>query len=128
MAMRVLTSEERQNLQGNTDFIEKAEWAVRDYASYWSMHDGGGLDANGRIKWAKDRLNSVNIVLNDINDSSLGLKFMKLGKGVQVDLGAAPVDPEVIIAAFEAANKFEEIASLYFDQLGETINFSTTGN
>lgn len=128
MALRVLTDTERQALQGSSTFLEKAQWAIRNYASYWSAHDGSGLNGNQLIKWAKDRMLSVNIVLNDISDPSIALKFVKISKGMQFDLGPAPVNTDAIIDAFTNANKFEECASSYFDLQGEAINFSLTGN
>jgi len=131
MAFRVLTSEEKQSLQNDSGFVAQVQWALRDYASYWALHDGAGL-ANevARIKWAKDRINSVNLLLNDFisTDHQLGLKMCKLAKSMSIDLGAAPVSSEVIVAAFIAANKFEELSSLFFDQLGESINMSASGN
>lgn len=128
MALRVLTDVERQALQSSNEFSEKAQWAVRDYASYWSIHDGAGLSGAQLIKWVKDRLQSVSIVLNDVNDPLVALRFVKVSKGMQFDLGVAPVDTQVIIDAFQAGNKFEECASLYFDLQGESINFSVNGN
>lgn len=128
MALRVLTDVEKQELKNNSLFLEKCQWAVRDYASYWAIHDGAGLDAAGRIKWAKDRLNSVAIHLNDSTDSAMALKFCKLAKGMQFDLGASPQTAETIIAAMVSGNKFEELASQYFDLIGEATNFSITGN
>lgn len=131
MAQRVLTSEEKQALQLDPTFTSQAQWALRDYASYWATHDGAGLSTeSARLKWAKDRQNSVALLLNDFiaNDNQLGLKICKLAKGIQVDLGVAPVTSTSIVIAFIAGNKFEELASLYFDQLGEGINMSVTGN
>lgn len=128
MALRVLTDDERQALQGSSQFLEKAQWAVRNYAAYWSIHDGSGLSGTALIKWAKDRMQSVDVVINDISDPSVALKFVKLSKGMQFDLAPANVATATIIAAFVAGNKFEECASLYFDLQGEQINFSVNGN
>lgn len=129
MALRVLTDDERQSLQGSSNFLEKCQWAARNYAAYWAVHDGAGLSTESlRIKWAKDRLQSVFILLSDLNDPSIALHFTKLSKGMQFDLGAAPVDPSLITAAFVSGNKFDELASLYFDLKGEDINFTAGGN
>lgn len=128
MALRVLTDDERQALQGSSQFLEKAQWAVRNYAAYWSIHDGSGLSGTTLIKWAKDRLLSVDIVVNDISDPSIALKFVKLSKGMQFDLASAPVATSAIISAFVSSNKFEECSSLYFDLQGEQVNFSINGN
>jgi hypothetical protein len=129
MALRVLTTEERELLKSNDLFKEQCYWAVRDYAAYWAVHNGAALATEAeRIKWAKDRQNGVAIENNDIGDQDVALKFLKFGKGIQVDLAAAPLSAEVIVAAWKVANKFEECASLYFDHLGESINMSKTGN
>lgn len=128
MALRVLSSEEKQALQGYQPFIDKCLWAIRDYAAYWAVHDGSALGTEAlRIKWAKDRQNSVQIVMNDIGDSAVPLKFVKLAKGMQFDLPASESNDNIILA-IKNANKFEELASLYFDMLGEYINFSANGN
>jgi hypothetical protein len=128
MALRVLTDVEKQELKSNSLFLEKCQWAIRDYASYWAIHDGSGLDATGRIKWAKDRLKAVDITLNDTNDPAIALKFCKLAKGMQFNLAASPDTAANIIAAMVAGNKFEELTSMYFDMLGESVNFSISGN
>jgi hypothetical protein len=128
MALRVLTDAERTNIQGYQPFIDSAYWAIRNYADFWSTHNGASLSDSDRIKWVKDRMQAVNIVLNDINDPTVPLKFTKLSKGMQFDLDVAPVESSVIYAAFVADNKFEELASLYFGLGGENINFSISGN
>jgi hypothetical protein len=125
-SQRVLTDEERESLKSNGTFLYRAEWAVRNYAEYWSAHDGAGL-ANteaARIKWAKDRILSVNIVLGGVNDPQLTLRFINISKGMQFTIGAAPQPAETIIAAFIADNRFDEIAGTYFTLLGDGINFS----
>lgn len=128
MALRVLTADERQALQGDSHFLELAQWSARDYASYWASNDGSGAATEAqRIKWVKDRMLSVGIELNDIGDSQIALKYVKLSKGMQLDLAPAPVPTEDIINALLAGNKFEELASLYFSLQGEFINFSVGG-
>jgi hypothetical protein len=128
MALRVLTDVEKQELKSNSLFLEKCQWAIRDYASYWAIHSGDGLNDTQRIKWAKDRLKAVDITLNDTNDPSIALKFCKLAKGMQFNLAASPDTAANIIAAMVAGNKFEELTSMYFDMLGESVNFSISGN
>lgn len=129
MALRVLTSEEKESLKTYPDFIAAAQWAVRDYAAYWAVHDGAGMSTEEqRVKWAKDRYLSVPIHTGDISDPNIALQFLKVGKGITVDLGASPQPNDVILDALVAANKFEEMASLYMDILGEGVNFSLTGS
>ncbi len=129
MAMRVLTDDERQVLLTSTLFLQKCEWAVRNYADYWAANDGAATNSEAtRIKWLKDRLLSVAISVQQLNDADLALKCLRLSKGMQVDVAAAPLDAATLVAALLAANKFEEIASLYFTLQGENINFSVGGN
>lgn len=128
MALRVLTSQEKESLKTDPQFIASCEWALREYAAYWSIHDGNLPSESARVKWAKDRKMSVEIHTGEISDPNLALQFLKVGKGIQVDLDAPPVDNIVIIEALLAANKFEEMASLYMDLKGDSINFSITGS
>lgn len=130
MALRVLSDEERQSLKESTTFLQKCEWAVRNYADYWSVHTGSGLvdTEAARIKWLKDRLVGVNVVMTDINDSDLTLKFVKLGKGIQYDLNPSPESVDTIIAAMVAGSRFDELASSYFTLRGESIDFTVGGN
>lgn len=128
-AQRVLTDEERQTIQGDTHFLEKCQFAARNYASYWSIHDGSGLaNEAARIKWAKDRINAVRIVKDGVQDPKIAERFVTLAKGIQFSIGAAPVDSETIIAAWVSGNRFDEIASQYFDILGDGTDMSVSGN
>jgi hypothetical protein len=124
-SQRVLTEEERQQLLGSSIFSEKCQWAVRDYAAYWSIHDGAGLATESdRIKWAKDRQLSIAILKNDITDPHLVVRFLNASKGKQFTLGAAPQSTATIIAAWDSGNAFEEFVAQYFSVLGDDINFS----
>lgn len=124
-AQRVLTDAERQTLLGSSSFLEQSQWAVRNYAAYWAIHDGSGFSTEAqRIKWAKDRMLSVDISVSDIHDNDLALKFATLMKNIQITIGAAPQDPDTIVAEMLTESKFETLASMYFDLLGEGINFS----
>lgn len=129
MALRVLTDEERESLKSHPGYKIKAEWAARNYAAFWAINDGSGATTEAlKIKWAKDRICGVDITLGELNDPDISIKYLKLGKGIQVDLAAAPVAPDTIVAALDAASKFQEMASMYFDLKGEGINFNATGN
>lgn len=124
-SQRVLTDEERESLKNNADFIMYAEWSVRNYAEFASVQDGSSANTEPlRIKWAKDRILSVSILVGGINDAQLSIRYLNLSKGMQFNLGAAPQPAETIIDAFIAGNKFEEIAPAYFTLLGDGINFS----
>lgn len=113
-AQRVLTEEERAALIVNSDFKQKCEWAIRDYASYWNDHDGSGLDAAGRTKWRREYQTVRWVVRAEYNDGNLALRFVILAKGMQFNLGASPTDAQ-IIALFVSGNKFDELASKYFE-------------
>lgn len=124
-SQRVLTNEERESLKNHGEFIAQAEWSVRNYAEYAASLDGSSANTEPlRIKWAKDRILSVNIILGGINDAQLSTRYLNLSKGMEFNLGAAPQPAETIIAAFISGNKFEEIAPAYFTLLGDGINFS----
>jgi hypothetical protein len=128
MALRVLTSEEKESLKTDPEFLAKCEWALREYAAYWSIHDGNLPSEAARIKWAKDRKMSVEIHTGEISDPNLTLQFLKVGKGIQIDLGPSPQPNNIIISALLSGSKFEEMSSLYMDLKGQSINFSITGN
>lgn len=128
-SQRVMTSAEKQALVEDPEFQYETKWAIRDYAAYWAMHDGSGLSTEAaRIKWAKDRFLSVPIVVSDTYDQNAAIQFAKLAKGMQLTLPTAPAATSVIIDALKDGNKFEELASLYFDIIGETVNFSVSDN
>lgn len=124
---RVLSEQERQQLLGSSEFIEKCQWAVRDYAAFWSVHDGGaGVPATetGRIKWAKDRQLSIHILKTDANDPLLAVRFLNASKGKQFNLGASPQSNAALIAAWVNDNAFDEFVGIYFNYLGDDINMS----
>jgi len=125
MAMRVLTDQERQSLLESQEFEKKCKWATRDYAAFWAVNDGSlAATEEERIKWGKDRILGVGILLYDITDQFIAIRFLNASKGKQFDLEAAPQPVEVLIAAWVSSNSFEEFVTQYFDILGENINFS----
>lgn len=129
MAARVLTDQERESLKSHAGYKYQAEWAARNYGAFWAVNDGASATTEAlRIKWAKDRICGVDVIQADLNDPDISIKFLKLGKGIQVDIGAAPVPADDIVTALLAANKFEEMSSMYFDMKGEGINMNATGN
>jgi hypothetical protein len=71
-SQRVLTDDERQTLSTSETFKQKCQWAVRNYATYWSGHDGSGLTTTAqKMKWAKDRISSVEILKNNTVDQDI---------------------------------------------------------
>lgn len=133
---RVLEPEEKQALSQYGPFMNKCNWAVRDYAAFWATHTGTGLTPGAQLlKWAKDRILGVNIVLRGITDLEIPIKFAELSKGMSLEFPAVPVDGIITnehmdscIDVLLAAQKFEELASLYNDLKGEDINMSAGGN
>lgn len=117
-AQRVLNDDERQQLVAHTLFTQKCQWAIRDYASYWNGHDGTGLSTNERLKWRREYAHVSSIVRADYTDPNLTLRFLILAKGMTFAVDADPTSEE-IIALFVSGNKFEELASLYFDMVAQ---------
>jgi hypothetical protein len=133
MALRVMAQEEKLNLSTDTDFIEKCKQAVRDYSAYWSTHDGSGFSTEAeRITWAKNRILGVGVMKNPIvseNGNTLAWFFLNAAKGKQYDLAASPVSNPTLIAAWIAANSFEEFVAQYFAIKGNSeIDMSATAN
>jgi hypothetical protein len=118
---RILTQQEKQILQGSSDFTEKCQWAVRDYSATWANNSGAGLDDTQRIKWVKDRLQAKAIIKNDISDSSIALTFVKLGSDLFLDLPVTQATIQEMITSIEPSMGF--LASKYFDLKGLDINF-----
>lgn len=124
MALRILTEAERQSLLVSTTFEEKCKMAIRDYATYWGSNDGSGANTETlRIKWAKDRLKGVGILLGGINDNHIREAFINASKGKQLDLAAAPLNADTIIAAWDANSTFDEFTSQYFDLIATDLIF-----
>ena len=122
--LRILTEQERQSLLISTLFNEKCQMAIRDYAAYWTINDGSGANTEAaRIKWAKDRIKSIGILLGGINNTRVNEIFINASKGKQLSLEAAPLDATVIIAAWEASSTFDEFVSQYFDVIATDILF-----
>jgi len=123
-AQRVLTEDERQSLLINTTFNEKCKMAIRDYAAFWAINDGSGATTETlKIKWAKDRIKSVGILLSGVNDDRVSEIFINSSKGKQLTLGTAPLPASTIIAAWDTNNTFSEFASQYFDTIAVDIIF-----
>ncbi len=121
---RILTEQERQSLLLSSSFNEKCQMSIRDYATYWTINDGSGANTEAaRIKWAKDRLKSVGILLGGINNTRINEIFVNASKGKQLSLDPAPLPAETIIAAWEANSTFDEFVSQYFDVISTDIIF-----
>jgi hypothetical protein len=132
MALRVLTQEEKYSLSINETFKEKCKQAIRDFAAYWSIHDGSGFSTEAeRVTWVKNRSLGVHIVKNPLIPESSEIivwHFLNGAKGKQYDLNPSPIAVETLITAWDSANSFEEFVNEYFKVKGDDINFSVTGN
>jgi hypothetical protein len=127
-SQRVMTQEEKQSLSTNSIFQEKCKQAIRDYATYWAVHDGASLGTEVlRIKWAKDRQLAVIVLKNPIiseDSQTMAWIFLNAAKGKTYSIGTAPIDAATLITAWESASSFDEFASIYYDVKGDEINFS----
>lgn len=124
-AQRVLTDDERQALSTSAVFQQKCQWAVRNYATYWSEHDGSGMTTTAqKMKWAKDRITSIEILKNNSVDQDIAIRFLNYSKAKTFSgLSAAPASEASIIAAWVTGNTFDEFVSKYFDLLADDIDF-----
>lgn len=127
-AQRVMTEEEKRSLSTDATFQAKCKQAIRDYATYWSIHDGASLGTEAlRLKWAKDRQLSIAVLKNPIvseDAQTMSWIFLNGAKGKTYSLAAAPVSAETLIAAWITASSFDEFVSTYFDVKGDEINMS----
>ncbi len=124
-SQRVLSEEERQQLLSSPEFLQKCQWASRDYAAFMSVNDGSSANTEAlRIKWAKDRIFAVSVLKNDITDNLIVVRFLNVAKGKTFNIGASPQPNEVLIAAWVSTNSFEEFVGQYFNILGDDINMS----
>lgn len=124
-SQRVLSEDERQQLLNSPEFLQKCQWASRDYAAFWASNDGSQANTETlKIKWAKDRMLSIAVLKSDANDPYMVVRFLNLSKGKQFNLGASPQPNEVLIAAWVSTNSFEEFVGSYFSILGDDINMS----
>jgi len=128
---RVLTDPERITLQTSTTFAERLKTAVRNAGKYWSAHTGSGMTGTEAlmIEWAKNRIVGVDIELNDayVNNRDLPIRAIKVSKGMQFDVAAAPLEEAALLAGVTDL-KYEEIAALLLGQFGENINMTVGGN
>lgn len=131
MALRVLTNDERLILNNSSEFREKVKQAVRDAGDYWANHDQTGYTDTlaNKIAWAKNRMIGIQIVQNDayVSQGEIAVKAVKASKGMQFDLGAAPLTEQQLLVGIIPA-KYEEIAALLMTIFGEDINMTLGGN
>lgn len=132
MALRVLVDSERVLLQSSTVFANRLKLAIRNAGDYWSTHDQTGMTGTlaDKVTWAKNRILGVDIVLNDayVNNPDIPARAIKVSKGMQFDLVAAPITDLAVLEAGVTDLKYEEIASLLMVVFGENINMTVGGN
>lgn len=127
MALRVLTSAEKEQCLNNIDFQQEVKWAVRDYAAYWSDDTDiiGKVLAAGYTGWAKNRILTESIVRNGLTDPDVVIDFVVLAKSMP--LYDPIVNPEftvaVVITYMRTNNKFDELSSLYAAKRVKEIPF-----
>jgi len=128
---RVLTNDERAILINSESFKQHIQFALRDAGDYWANHDGASLNDTlvNRIKWAKNRINGVSIVLKEtyVMDIDLVTRALKACKNMQFNLGAAPLNEANLLAGITSSD-YDTIASLMMDIYAEDINMTVGGN
>lgn len=64
MAIRILTSEEKELLKSNIDFSRETYWAILRKASYWQGQDGANPPGGDRQRWRKSQTYANQITNN----------------------------------------------------------------
>lgn len=135
--MRVLSYNERETLKASPLFKTYCENAVIDYAAYWSTVPGVFPDEATQIKWAKNRLASVQIIEGGISDGDFVGKFIRNLKAIPINIPAGDQAADVIITAMANSNPdpnnpnhgvFDALADSYFVILGSAYHFTKGGN
>lgn len=125
---RVLTSAEKEVLQSNARFISECQWAVRDFAAYWSSTDGGTIGNQiGAVGYAthyKNHTFAVGVMTSGFNDTTVGQTFTILAKGMNLwDSAVTPFNADIVIDYMIANGKFEELAISYVALKTQSIIF-----
>lgn len=128
MAMRVLTNQEKEGLKNYADFREECKWAVLNKASYWKGLDGGTVPGNDRIKWAKARTYSAQVIstptLADPNiNQQVTDKFLIYIKNIACVDDQVAFNIDSVITFLINNSHFESMADSYFDDAIQTIVF-----
>ena len=116
---RVLTNEEKQILQSNSQFIYECQWALKNFASFWA----DAADANTKVgqvgytQWAKNYVwasRSLENISTIDNNSQIPLEFAVLLKGMNLwDSAVTPFNAATVVTYMVANGKFDELATAW---------------
>lgn len=116
---RVLTTQEREALKNNTEFISECYWAVLNQANFFAGQTGATTFATDALfkARAEERLMGKHIIRNGITFQAHRVTeiFLDASKGKQYTVGEAPDTVENLIAQWRAENSFEEFVHSYFN-------------
>lgn len=117
MAFIVMTSTQKEELIGNSNFQREVKWAILDKADYWATHDGttppGGIERWRKNKsFAKDLLDSPNVASSP-DQVKLFLEYMK--NVACVDGTIVPYVVQNTIDKLLATSQFDAAADKWFD-------------
>lgn len=125
---RVLTQTEKEMLRVDPVFKMQCEWAIKEYATYWSIQTGVGCATETDcLNWAKKRLLSVHVLtkgIQNFGEITTADIFLDGAKAKQLDYGAGDPSSVVIIQEWLDNNTFEEMADYYFKIWGDGVNMS----
>lgn len=124
---RVLTQQEKDSLKNDPVFKLQCEWAVREFASYWSLQTGVSCATEVEcIAWAKNRLLSIHVLTKGVPQMNISLTevFLNAGKGKELAYGANPTTLEITQLWLSAPNEFEEFAAEFFKVWGNDVDMS----
>lgn len=124
---RVLRQGEKDSLMVDPVFKFQCEWAVREFATYWSVHPGVGCATEAEcIAWSKNRQLSVHVLTKGLPQMSIGLTevFLNGSKGKELVYGNDPTNMQIIQLWLSSPNEFEEFASEFFKVWGNEVDMS----
>ncbi len=134
---RVLTSDEKQTMLSNQHFIDNVNWAIRDFASFWTTSDldliGQQIGQVGYERWFKNRLFSVAVLsvqqppspfYQSINTSDAPISYLILSKGMNLwDSAVSPFNADTVISYMTTTGKFDELTANYVALKTESVAF-----
>lgn len=123
---RTLTNDEREQLKDSPRFLDQSEWAVRDFAIFWTddTTTSARVGEVGYNKWATNRQYSAGVLYSGINDPNISLSFVTLSKNMQLwDSAITPFNVDTCIDYMISSLKFEALASAYVNIRTQTYIF-----
>ena len=116
---RVLKSTEKEILVDHSGFRIEVEWALKNFASYWSDPAAAAAQVVGAgfQRAAINHIYCSRIIANQSivssNIAGIAEDFIMLAKGMNLVDDGAGFDPDVVVAYMAANAKFDELADLY---------------